>query len=244
MAKREAPGAEDLTRDSLAARIYSRIRLELITGVHEPGSRLNISQLAAAYETSPTPVREAILQLVADGALELKLGHQPRVPVLSISDYVKIRETRVPLERLATELSAANISAADIEVLEGLHRDYLAAEEKREWKRVLAKNIAFHFTIYNSSKNEFLVKLIENLWLLTGPFVTNHYPNTDKMQYRVHTHDLLIDALKRRSPSEAGELVARDIREGSYLILEKLRLGAEARPSKRRKPKADSEAGA
>src|SRR5688572_13454505 len=99
-----------LDRHSFANRIYAQLRVALMSGAFEPGSRLNIRRLAAAYETSQTPVREAIIQLVADGALELKLGHQPRVPILSIPKYLEIRETRVPLERLATELATTNMT--------------------------------------------------------------------------------------------------------------------------------------
>jgi hypothetical protein len=47
---------------------------------------------------------------------------------------------------------------------------------------------------------------------------------------------MIIDALSRKSPSEAGELAVRDLREGSYLILEKLKnVAAEVSPIKRKK---------
>jgi hypothetical protein len=47
---------------------------------------------------------------------------------------------------------------------------------------------------------------------------------------------MIIDALSRRSPSEAGELAVRDLREGSYLILEKLKnTAAEVSPIRRKR---------
>lgn len=222
-----------LTRHSFAERIYSDLRVALMSGHYEPGSRLNIRRLASAYETSQTPVREAIIQLVADGALELKLGHQPRVPILSIPRYLEIRETRAPLERLAAELAAANITRGDIELLEAHQADFMRAEDEGDWKKALAANQSFHFVIYRKSQNQVLIKVIENLWLLAGPFVNNQYPYTKRPAYDVHPHDLIIDALKRRSPAEAGELVTRDLRDGSYRILEKLKL--ESREPKRRR---------
>ncbi len=63
--------AADLTvssRDSLSEKIYNRLRVALMTGAYESGARLNIRGLAASYETSPTPVREAIMQLVREGS--------------------------------------------------------------------------------------------------------------------------------------------------------------------------------
>lgn len=226
------PDGLALSRDSLSERIYARLRLALMTGQYEPGAKLNIRKLAAAYQTSPTPVREAIGQLVREGALELKLGYQARVPVISISRYINIRETRAPLERLAAELSAVNVTGDDIRRLEDLHSAFVEAEAAEQWKAALSANQEFHFTIYRASNNDVLVRVIENLWLLAGPFVTHQYPNIRQASSDVHPHLLIIDALSRRSPSEAGELVVRDLREGSYRILEQLKL-AEAHAKKK-----------
>ncbi|MBY5406423.1 GntR family transcriptional regulator [Rhizobium leguminosarum] len=232
-----------LNRDSLSERIYARLRVALMTGQYEPGSRLNIRGLAAAYNTSPTPVREAIFQLVREGALEIRLGHQPRVPVLSIPQYINIRETRAPLERLATELATARISEEDIASLAVLHDKFLQNEKDERWKEALAANQEFHFTIYRACDNDVLVRFIENLWLLAGPFVNNQYPIVRSITAAVHPHILIIDALARRSPAEAGELIVRDLREGSYNILQKLK-NADKRVTVapyRRKKKAETQ---
>lgn len=227
----------DLSRDSLSDRIYARLRVALMMGQYEPGSRLNIRGLAAAYNTSPTPVREAIFQLVREGALVLRLGHQPRVPVLSIPQYINIRETRAPLERLAAELATVRISEDDIRRLGELHGKFLESEAREQWKDALAANQEFHFTIYRASENDILVRVIENLWLLAGPFVNNQYPIVRSAAAAVHPHVLIIDALKRRSPAEAGDLVVRDLREGSYNILQKIGSEENNGPASRRRRK-------
>ncbi|TPI57374.1 GntR family transcriptional regulator [Mesorhizobium sp. B3-1-3] len=234
------PEGPDTNRDSLSERIYARLRIDLMTGQYEPGSRLNIRRLAATYDMSPTPVREAIVQLVREGALELRLGHQPRVPVLTIPQYINIRETRAPLERLAAELGAVHINEDDIETLKALHDRFVQSENQERWKEALAANQEFHFTIYRASGNYVLVRCIENLWLLAGPFVNNQYPLVRSAAHSVHPHLLIIDALTRRAPGETGELVVRDLREGSYVILEKIKNEANAwQVKKSRRKKAE-----
>ena len=228
-----------LNRDSLSERIYARLRIALMTGQYEPGSRLNIRRLAASYSTSPTPVREAIVQLVREGALELRLGHQPRVPVLTIPQYINIRETRAPLERLAAELGSVHITDAQIELLNEVHERFVQSEKDERWKEALAANQEFHFIIYRASGNDVLVRVIENLWLLAGPFVNNQYPIVRNNAHAVHPHLLIIDALGRRSPGESGDLVVRDLREGSYNILENLKNAAKNQGLGRRKKKMD-----
>ena len=177
------------------------------------------------------------MQLVREGALELRLGHQPRVPVPTIPQYVKIRETRAPLERLAAELAAANATEPLLESLRASHRRFVQAEADMRWKEALAANQEFHFAIYRASANEILVGVIENLWLLAGPFINKQYPQVRRASLDVHPHLMIIDALSRKSPSEAGELAVRDLREGSYLILENLKNDGGRAPSagKRRK---------
>ena len=235
-----AASAAGLSRNSLSERIYARLRLALMTGRYESGAKLNIRGLAAHYETSPTPVREAVMQLVREGALELRLGHQPRVPVLTIPQYVKIRETRAPLERLASELAAVNATEPLLEKLRGSHRRFVEAENDMRWKDALAANQEFHFAIYRASENEILVGVIENLWLLAGPFINNQYPYIRRASSEVHPHLMIIDALSRKSPSEAGELAVRDLREGSYLILANLKTEGGEAAAARKKRRAPS----
>ena len=60
--------AKGLIRNSLSERIYARLRVALMTGVYESGAKLNIRGLAAQYQISPTPVREAVMQLVRESS--------------------------------------------------------------------------------------------------------------------------------------------------------------------------------
>jgi DNA-binding GntR family transcriptional regulator len=178
------------------------------------------------------------MQLVREGALELQLGHQPRVPVLSVEQYIKIREVRAPLERLATELAAVHATDTLLETLVGLNDAFIASEQSGRWKEAMNANQQFHFTIYRSSGNEVLVRTIENLWLLTGPIINNQYPAIQHGHRDTYPHLLIIDALRRRVPNEAGDLVVQDMRQGSALIVRFLQSaeGTKRRPRPRRTP--------
>ena len=53
-------------------RVYHQLRDRLMRGIFKPHQRLRISELSQAFGTSETPVREAIFQLIRDGAVEAK----------------------------------------------------------------------------------------------------------------------------------------------------------------------------
>lgn len=212
-----------ITRDSLSGKIYDDLRSSLMTGAFEPGERLNIRRLASDYDTSPTPVREAVMQLVREGGLELRPGHELRVPVLSLERYIKIREVRAPLERLAAELAASKITKEELSRLAKANENFMRAEKQKRWKEALAFNKEFHFTIYGASRNDVLVNTIENLWLLSGPFINNQYPSAILEHDKNHPHTLVVDALRRGAAREAGKIVVDEMMSGSCLIIEKVR---------------------
>ncbi|MBN9548734.1 MAG: GntR family transcriptional regulator, partial [Alphaproteobacteria bacterium] len=68
----------EIQATSLSSQIYLRLRQELMSARLHPGDRLKIRDLAQQLGTSETPVREAIFQLVKDGALEMKPGYYIR----------------------------------------------------------------------------------------------------------------------------------------------------------------------
>jgi DNA-binding GntR family transcriptional regulator len=227
---RESEPELAVSRDSLSDKIYDRLRFGLMTGVYEPGERLNIRQLAKSFETSPTPVREAMIQLAREGALELRTGHLLRVPNMSLERYLEVRDVRIPLERLAAERAAKTISESELLEIQYQARRCVDAESREMWKEALAANQEFHFAIYKAAHSPVLVRVLENLWLLTGPFINHLYPGASS--YRsTQPHDRIVQALKRHDIVEAGEAVVHDILQGSHAMIERL-AQAPAEPSK------------
>ena len=96
-------------KTNLASRVYSEIRESLIAGRYMPSHRLRISETAQQLGTSDTPVREALLRLVSEHALEMETSKQIAVPALGLARYVEIRTVRLALESAAVEIAAVNI---------------------------------------------------------------------------------------------------------------------------------------
>src|SRR5262245_57670775 len=96
-------GLAPLESQSLHDASYRPLLERLVRGVGKPHQRRRIRDLARALGVSATPVREAVFQLVRDGALELKPRHYLRVRRLSLAQYMELREIRLRLEPLAAE---------------------------------------------------------------------------------------------------------------------------------------------
>jgi DNA-binding GntR family transcriptional regulator len=90
-----------------ATSLYDQLRTDLLGGELEPGSKLAIEALAERYETSATPLREALNRLVSDGLVERREQRGFLVAPISAQDLIEITKTRCWLEEVALRESIA-----------------------------------------------------------------------------------------------------------------------------------------
>jgi DNA-binding GntR family transcriptional regulator len=100
-----------------ATSLHEQLRADLLGGTLEPGSKLAIEALAERYATSPTPLREALNRLVADGLVERREQRGFAVAGISAADLTEITRTRCWLEEIALRESIAHHSTAWEEAL-------------------------------------------------------------------------------------------------------------------------------
>jgi DNA-binding GntR family transcriptional regulator len=218
---------------SRSDRVYRQLRERLMRGILKPHQRLRIRELAAALGTSDTPVREAIFQLVRDGALELKPHHYIRVRRLSLAEYLELRDVRLLLEPLAAERAIDHIDSAMIDRLATIHATLIAAESNRDYDAAIQANFDFHFGIYLRSGMPQLNGMLENLWIQVGPLLNHLYPHGHPTYAGRHQHEHVLDALRRRDRRALSAAIRDDMMEGGRSFvrhLERLeREAAEAR---------------
>ena len=160
---------------NLSARAYHALREALIAGNFRPGQRLVMHELAEAFGTSVTPVREACLRLVSKLGLELRSGRFVTVPELTLSRYIEIRTIRIALEGLAAELACQHVTKTDIERLTQTQARFESAERARKVDAATRANRDFNFGVYSHSDLDMLTKQIESLRISMGPILNVYY---------------------------------------------------------------------
>lgn len=88
--------------------IYRDLRDRIVAGEVRPGSRLSIPALAQQYRVSRSPVREAVLRLVATGIARQNLNAGAVVAPVDLAELVGVYEAREGLEWAAARLAAAH----------------------------------------------------------------------------------------------------------------------------------------
>lgn len=222
------PRQEDwgtVERSSLSSQAYQQLRKALMIGALKPGQKLSGRDLAARLGTSLTPVREALLQLVAEGVLEARTGHSITVPTLTRADYIELRDIRVEVEGLAAARAAEQATAELVRRLEELHRLLVDAKAARQFDEALRWNEAFHLAIAHGARMPRLVRVIEGLWAQSGPFLNFLY-NRDAPApppgAEVHGHVRVIEAIRAGDADAARRAIAEDIIGGGTDLARRL----------------------
>lgn len=204
-------------QNSLGGSVYQHIAEALTKGALKPGDRLKIRDLAQQMGTSVTPVRDAVLRLVHEGALSLKSPRDIRVPSLHQDRYLEIRAIRLKLEGLAAEGAARNATSADIARLERLTEDNEQALAQSEFVRATAINQVFHFELAEIAAMPVLRGILQNLWLQMGPVIAAAYEDGGRTM--IEHHYVVIEAIRRGEPEAAKRAIREDILAGGDVIL-------------------------
>ncbi|TKT69297.1 GntR family transcriptional regulator [Aquamicrobium sp. LC103] len=209
----------DIQTKSLSSQIYLHLRQQLMSARFHPGDRLKIRDLAQSLGTSETPVREALLQLVKDGALEMKPGYYIRVRRVNLKEYLEIRDIRLLLEPHAALQALPHIDDAFIDELSAIHDVLVRAERDKDYSTALQANYDFHFSVYRKSEMPHLIEMLERLWIQIGPLLTFLYPYGHPTYDADHQHLNVLKALRARDPQAIRAAFEADLIEGGRNFL-------------------------
>lgn len=211
---------DDIDQAPTHRRIADELRAGLMCGQYPPGAVLTLRPLAARFNVSPMPIREALRQLVAERALTVEANGSVAVPTIDAEHLAEIRSIRLALEGMAVELAAINRTPDQLEELETL---IIASEGTRGMAGPhpnLERNRQFHFAVYAASGSTVLPPLIESLWLQFGPYlqVVIEMVGTS-MGTGDQFHRQVLEALYDRDPKRARRALERDITRAMDVML-------------------------
>src|SRR6478736_5030238 len=116
---------------SLSASAYEYLLLLLRSGHLGTGERLVEAEIASQLGVSRVPVRQALLQLVAEGYL-VSTPRGYKVPTLTSQDIEDVFELRLLLEPRAAALAARDITADQLRQVEGALAEAQRAHEMND----------------------------------------------------------------------------------------------------------------
>lgn len=202
----------------LGSSVYATLRDALIAGRLKPNDRLRIRELAQQVGTSVTPVRDAILQLAKEQALEMRTPKDIRVPQLDSMQYNEIRLLRLQLEGLGAENAARHIGEYDLQRIELNIQQNRQAIADEDLANALRLNSEFHLLLAQSAQMPLLSQFIDSLWMRTGPLIAQSYAYFSQRMAIDHHQEILV-ALRHRDGDKARKAIQEDILDGSQQMV-------------------------
>ena len=181
-------------------------------GRFAPGQKVTFRYVAGVLGVSLTPVREAMRRLVAEGAFEMNPNRSVRVPLMTRDNVLELRDIRMELEGLAAAKAALAASRAQIANIRRTAREILAARDRGDGVTDRQKVREFHFAVYAAAAQPTLMRLIEGLWLQTGPYMNLLYPDFISSSRGPAGRQRLINALQAGDAATARREMENDIR--------------------------------
>lgn len=204
-------------RLSLTVQVESRLKSALILGMLKPGARLVTKEIAQQLGTSITPVREALLRLVASGALDITPAQAFLVPAISEYHYQEITTIRKTLEGMAVQQAAKEMNKAGLMRLKQLRESFLSAKTVSV-EAALKANRDFYFQLFHYANMPTLVELIEQLWVRIGPSFNYLYPHVEQLSNLLHNYDSLLDALTEGDAAQSVAAIHKSIMDESDIL--------------------------
>ncbi|WP_421997790.1 GntR family transcriptional regulator [Reyranella sp.] len=196
---------------SLRRQVYGWLRDALTAGRFTPGQKLSFRFVAGEVGVSLTPVREAIRLLVAEGAFEMQPNRSVRVPLMTRDKVLELRDIRLAVEGLAVEKAAKRATREQVARLRRIASELLEARNRGDFAADRQKIREFHFALYAIAGLPTLQRVIEGLWLQTGPYLNLLYPDFVASPRGPERRLRLIRAVQAHDAATARREIVADI---------------------------------
>lgn len=198
-----------IDRRSLRQETIELLRARIMAGELVPGRLYVIGDIAGQLGVSPTPVREAILDLANQGLAEMVRNRGFRVVELSVEELNEIVAIRRMLEAPAMGMLALDASGLDFTELRELADRIERASATGDMLNFLALDKEFHLALLRAIGNARLVQIVGQLRDQTRLTGLPEIRGTERLVRSAHEHVLLLDALEA-GDGPAAERLMRD----------------------------------
>lgn len=152
-----------LAHKTMAAATAEELRRRILAGAFPAGAQLRQDALAAEFGMSRIPIREALVQLEAEGLVTILPHRGAIVAELSPEEIAELFELRAQIEPALLRRSAPRLAASDYAELNAILAEYsveLRAQHVARWGEL---NTRFHMLLYRHAGRPRSLSIAESL---------------------------------------------------------------------------------
>jgi DNA-binding GntR family transcriptional regulator len=220
-----------IPRQSLTVAVADKLRDQIIRGEITEGAQIRQDAIAAQYQVSRIPVREALRQLHAEGLIAIVPNRGAVVPALSPDDIEELFSIRALLEPEVLKRSIPHLTEDDFEEAEAVLRKYVRELRREEhlsaWGRL---NWQFHSILYARANQPRFLTIIRNVNNSGERYTRLQLYLTHGMKRANEEHHQILELCRQHDVAAACKLLRQHIQfagESLKQALEQKRSAAE-----------------
>lgn len=196
---------------SLREKVEKAIAAAIISGQMMPGEVFSVPTLAAQFDVSATPVREAMLNIEKRGLVSAVRNKGFRVTEVDYDTLTQIVGVRQLLEPAAMAQLAPVFEAEHAPEARHLADRIVMGAAGQDLAEYLAADTAFHALLLGYTGNHLLVDIVCDLRERTRLIGLRDLLGTERLSVSAREHHAIVDLLEARDAEGARELMRTHI---------------------------------
>lgn len=203
---------------NLQDQIRKQIEADIAAGVMQPGALIEEKRYAEAFNTSRTPIREALIVLSERGLVDIVPRTGIYVRKLQASELVAMMEALGELEGVLARLAARRIGSLQrAELLLALETTS-NQEQAGDIYGYQVANASLHELIYQASGNPFIVEQARSVRLRIAAYRSRMFEKPGRLIASQREHEKIVHAILAGDANEAAEAMRDHISAGGRVF--------------------------
>jgi len=207
-----------MTIEPLKATVANTIRARIVAGALDLGQRVSDKDLASELRVSRTPVREALLQLQAEGLIVMRPRSGTFVFELSPDEIKDICDLRGIFEMGAIRMGVALQQERLVSVLATRVAEATEALAKPDFSQCEALDTAFHETLIALSGNKYLIESYRTISDKVRALRSRLPPTRERVGNAIAQHRRIVDLIALGRSDDAADEISVHVRNVHRLL--------------------------
>jgi len=206
---------ENMSR-SIPDRIADVLRREIVSADIDPDVPIKQSHIAARFNVSQAPVREALGQLTAERYLVHQVNRGVRVAPLVAAEVLETATLRITLECELVKAACGQFTDSDEQHIAAALSDIKNAHTVFD---LLSANDAFHTVIYRPAKRPIALELVNQLRARYSRYLGYMWKHSSHATSSLEEHHELVALMRSGQQDKAAHLLRRHIQASTDAII-------------------------
>jgi DNA-binding GntR family transcriptional regulator len=206
--------------EPLTQYVARALREQILDGELVPGQRIVQDAVANQLGTSRIPVREALRELASEGLVVIEPDVGARVRSLDPVELLEVYMMREALEPLAVLHAIPHLTEETRHEMAEFLTESEACAASNDVAGYHQFDRLFHYALFEAAGLDRLHQVIHGLWNTAYQYQRVYARFPQNLTASTSEHRLILDAVERKAPDDAGQLHMLHIRRTRHALVE------------------------